>query len=149
MKITQTTDPTKESKPQFRKYCNYCHKSNQSVSNFFCEQLEDEERRRDFYSRSKSLVKIFYQYLKACKNQIQPNEQPSSNPVNYYSRISFGSRNRSKSRNWLSPYPNPRFRSPSVLRRFHKNSRYLSRFCERDFKSTRTSSRSRYTEFHN
>ena len=30
---------------------------------------------------------------------MHPNEQPSSDPVNYYSRFSYDSRNRSNSRN--------------------------------------------------
>ena len=30
---SQTTDPNNTSKNHFRKYCNYCHKSNHSVSN--------------------------------------------------------------------------------------------------------------------
>ena len=149
MMLTQTTDPTNESKPQFRKYCKYCRLYHQSVSNFFREQHEDEERRRDFYSRSKSLVKSFNQYLEAYKNQNHSNEQPSSYPVNYYSRNSFGSGNRSNSRNWFSPYRYPRSRSPSVSRHSREISRYLNCFCEKDFKSSRFSSRSRYTEFNN
>ena len=43
--FTQTTHPNNKSKAQFGKYCNYCHKSNHSVSNCSRKQREDEERK--------------------------------------------------------------------------------------------------------
>ena len=83
--FAQTTDPNeKKSKPQIRKYCNYCHKLNHFVPNCFRKQREDEERKRNSYSRSESPAKSFNQYFKAFQNQIHPNEQPSSDFVNYY-----------------------------------------------------------------
>ena len=83
--FTQTTDPNNESKPQFRKNCNYCSKSNHSVSNCFRKQREDKQRKQNCCSRSKASVKSIHQYFKAYQNEIHPNEQPSSYPVNYYS----------------------------------------------------------------
>ena len=42
--FTQTTDPKNRSKPQFQNYCNFCHKSNHSVSKCFRKQRENEEK---------------------------------------------------------------------------------------------------------
>ena len=145
--FTQTSDPEKKTKPQFLKYCNFCQKCNNSVSSCFRKQWEAEERKLSSYSGSKSPAKIFNQIFKAYQNPIHPNENPSSYPVNYYSRRSYESRNRSSSRDRYSPYRSFRFRSPSTSQRSPENSR--SRYCYRDrgFNFNRTPSRSRYTEF--
>ena len=66
---------------------------------FFRKLGENEERKRNFSSRLKSRVKSFIQYFRAYQNQTLPEEQPSSYPVNYYSRSGYDSRNRSTSRN--------------------------------------------------
>ena len=52
--VTQTTGPNIKNKFRSRKDCNKCHKSNQSVSNSFRKQGEEEERKRTSFSRSKS-----------------------------------------------------------------------------------------------
>ena len=44
--FTQASDPNKRSKIQFRKYYNYCHKPNHSVSNCFRKEREDGERNK-------------------------------------------------------------------------------------------------------
>ena len=96
--FSQTTDPNNRNKPAFRKYCKYCHKSNQSFSICFCKERED-ERKQISYFRSKSLAKFFNQWFRAYQNQIHSIEHHSSYPVNYFSRKSFDSRYRSNSRN--------------------------------------------------
>ena len=59
--FTQTTDPTDESKPHFRKYFNSLHKPNHSASNCFRKQLEHRGRKPNFDSRSKSPLVSFIQ----------------------------------------------------------------------------------------
>ena len=86
--LTQVNDQENETKNQFLKYCNYCHKANHSVPNCFGEQREDEEKKRNSFSGSKSPVKTFNHYFKAYHNHIHPNEQPFHYPVYYYSRDS-------------------------------------------------------------
>ena len=93
--FTKATDPNHRSKPQFRNYCNYCHKSYHSISNCLRKQRENGERKHTFYSRLKSPVKSFSQNFKAYHNQIHPNEHPSSYPVNYYLRNNYAARKRS------------------------------------------------------
>ena len=85
--IAQNIDPNNKSKPQFRKYCTDCHKSNHSISNCFRKQRQDEERKRNSFSRSKSPTKSINQHFKAYKDQILPNEQPIAFSINYLSRI--------------------------------------------------------------
>ena len=111
VKFKQTSDSKKKSKPQFRNYCNFCYKSNHLVSNCFRKQRENGERKQKSFSRLKSTAKSFNQYFEAYKNQIHPNEQPSSYPINYYSRIKYDSRNRLISRYPFSPNRSFRFRS--------------------------------------
>ena len=60
--------------------------------------------KRNCCSRTKSPVKSFNQYFKAYHNQIHPIEQLSFYAVNYFSRISYDSRNRSSSKNHYTPY---------------------------------------------
>ena len=68
--FTQKTDRNIEGKPQFWKNCKVSHKSNQSIC--FCKQGEDEEKKRNCYSRSKSPIKSFNQLFKTYRNQIHP-----------------------------------------------------------------------------
>ena len=112
--FTQTIEPPNKNKSQLRKYCILCHKSNHFVSNYFRKKREGEERKRKAYSRSKSKAKTVNQYFWAYQNQIRPNEEPSSYPVDYSSRNSYDSRTRSISRNRYFPYGPSRFRSPSI-----------------------------------
>ena len=101
--FTETTDQISKREPQFQKLFIDCHKANNSDSNCFCEQHEDEERKRNSGSRSKPPAKSFIQNLKVYENQIHANQQPSSYPVNCYSRNSCDSRNRSDTRNRFYP----------------------------------------------
>ena len=55
-------------------------------------------------SRMKTPVKSFNHYFKAYHNQIHPIEQLSFYAVNYFSSMSYDSRNRSSSRNRYTPY---------------------------------------------
>ena len=54
----QEVDPNKKSKPQFKKYCSFCHKNNHSVStynsNAYCRTSRDTRYRPRSYSRSHS-----------------------------------------------------------------------------------------------
>ena len=83
--FTQRTAPKKKSKPQFRNYCNYFQESNHSVSNCLRKQCEDEKKQMLFSIK----ITCFSQYFKAYQNQIHPNEQPSSFPVNCYSGVTM------------------------------------------------------------
>ena len=65
----QATDLKNLCKPQFRKYFNFCHESNHSVSTCFRKQREDEERKRLFYYGLKTPVKSLNQYFAVYQNQ--------------------------------------------------------------------------------
>ena len=81
--FTKTNDPNNGIKPHIRIHCNFCHKSNHSVSSCFRRQRrEDKEREGNSSPRSKSPVNSFDQYFEAYKNRILPNEPSSSYPVN-------------------------------------------------------------------
>ena len=51
--FTQPRDPNNKTKPAFKKYCSYCHRTNHSISACFKKQRDDEDK-RDTYARSKS-----------------------------------------------------------------------------------------------
>ena len=61
----QVMDPNNKSKPQFKKYCSFCHKNNHSVSTCF--------RRLNMLKESKpqsrSLTPTFYQHFKSPSNK--------------------------------------------------------------------------------
>ena len=61
----QVIDPNKKSKPQFKKYCSFCHKNNHSVSTCF--------RRLNLFKESKpqsrSPTPTFYQHFKTPSNK--------------------------------------------------------------------------------
>ena len=92
------------------------------------------KRNRIFYSWQKSPVKSFIQVnIIKFQNQIQPNEQTFSYPVNYYSRTGYDwRRSRPKSRNRFSPYRCSHFKSPSFSLS-HNITRSRYRYHEWDF----------------
>ena len=147
--FTQKTDADIKRKLHFWNYCKFCHKSNHSIPNCFRKQRKTEGRTGNSYSRTELPKTLFNQYFKAYQNQVHPNDQPSSFPVNYKWRKNYDSRNRSNSRNRYSHYRSSRLRSPSVSRRSPENSRSRYCYCDRQFNSNRTPSRSRYTDFYN
>ena len=111
--FTHKNNPDIKFQLQFRKYCSYSHKSNHMVSNCLREKRKDKQRKQLCFSRSKSLVEKLIENFRAKQNWNHPNEQPSY-PVNFCSRNSYDSRNRSNSRNRLPPYRYPQFRSLSI-----------------------------------
>ena len=42
MMVTQPGDPNNKSKPAYKKYCSYCHKNNQCVSNCYQKHRDEE-----------------------------------------------------------------------------------------------------------
>ena len=149
IKFIYTTDPNIKSKPQFRTHCIYCDKSNHSVSNCFRKQCEDEEQKRNSYSRWKASVNSFNQYFRAYGNQIHPNEHSPLLSVKSYSHKSYDSRNHSSYRYRYSPYRAPHFRLPSTSQRSSETSRYWYRYRDREFNSNKSPSRLGYTDFFN
>ena len=51
--FTQPREPNNKTKPTYKKYCSYCHRTNHSISACFKKQ-RDHEDRRDAYATSKS-----------------------------------------------------------------------------------------------
>ena len=67
----------------FWKNCIFQGKSNHSVSNCSLKQRDDKEGKSNFWSRSKTHIKLFNNLIWAYQNQLHPNEQLSSYPVNF------------------------------------------------------------------
>ena len=65
--FTQPRDPNNKTKPAYKKYCSYCHRTNHSISACFKKQRDDEDK-RDTYARSKSPQKSFVQYFRSSSN---------------------------------------------------------------------------------
>ena len=80
--FTQPRDPNNKTKPAYKKYCSYCHRTNHSISACFKKQRDDEDK-RDKYARSKSPQKSFVQYFRSSSNDrtqrydTRPNEYPT------------------------------------------------------------------------
>ena len=58
--FTQPRDPNNKTKPAYKNYCSFCHRTNHSISACFKKQRDDEDK-RDTYARSKSPQKSFVQ----------------------------------------------------------------------------------------
>ena len=85
---TQPRCPNNKSKPAYKKYCSYCHRTNHSISACFKKQREDEDK-RDAYARSKSPQKSFVQYFCSPSNDRTKRYDTrygcrSNSPNNYY-----------------------------------------------------------------
>ena len=89
--FTQSRDPNNKTKPAFKKYCSYCHRTNPSISACFKKQRDDEDR-RDAFSRSKSPQKSFVQYFRSSSND-KPRYDTQSNDNSYSYRSRSTSRN--------------------------------------------------------
>ena len=87
--FTQPRDPNNKTKPAYKKYCSYCHRTNHSISACFKKQRDDEDK-RDTYARSKSPQKSFVQYFRSSSNDKTQryNTRPTENPTRYGSRSS-------------------------------------------------------------
>ena len=70
--FTQPKDPNNKTKPAYKKYCSYCHRTNHSISACFKKQRDDEEK-RDAYARLKSPQKSFVQYFRSPSNDRKNN----------------------------------------------------------------------------
>ena len=58
--VTQSGGPNNKSRPAFRKYCSYCHKSNHSISNC-CQKQRDDEYQKYKNQRSRTPQLSFVQ----------------------------------------------------------------------------------------
>ena len=89
--FTQPRDPNNKTKPAYKKYCSYCHRTNHSISACFKKQRDDEDK-RDRYARSKSPQKSFVQYFRSSSND--RTQRYDTRPNEYHTRY----RSRSTSR---------------------------------------------------
>ena len=123
----QVIDPNNKSKPQFKKYCSFCHKNNHSVSTCF--------RRLNLLKESKpqsrSPTPTFYQHFKTPSNK--------SRYPRYRSR-SHSTSSRKSSRD--NRYDN-RYHSRSNSRS-HSRSRYNYKTTSRTYSPSHNRDRSRY-----
>ena len=86
--FTQPRDPNNKHKPAYKKHCSYCHRTNHSISPYFKEQRDDEDK-RDAYARSKSPRKSFVQYFRSSSrdnNSYRINNKPMESYDRYRSR---------------------------------------------------------------
>ena len=114
----QAVDPNNKSKPQFEKYCSFCHKNNHSVSTSF--------RRLNMFKESKpqsrSPSPSFYQLFKTPSNKPQLSRYRSRSNSNRYRRYSRDTRYRSRS--YSHSHSRPRYNDKS---RSHNYSSYYNR----------------------
>ena len=103
--FTQYRDPNNKTKPAYKKYCSYCHRTNHSISACFNKQRDDEA-----FSRSKSLQKSFVQYFRSSSNDKTPRYDTKSN--DYPNRY----RRRSTSRTNYHSNSNSQYRQRSTSR---------------------------------
>ena len=124
----QVLDPNNKSKPQFKKYCSFCHKNNHSVSTCF--------RRLNILKESKpqsrSPTPTFYQHFK----------NPSNKP--HYSRH----RSRSYSNPSRTSSRDARYRSRSYSRS-HSRPRFNNKTYSRPYSPYYNRDRSRYDKHYN
>ena len=124
----QVMDPNNKSKPQFKKYCSFCHKNNHSVSTCF--------RRLNMLKESKpqsrSPTPTFYQHFK----------NPSNKP--HYSRH----RSRSYSNPPRKSSRDTRYQSRSYSRS-HSRPRYNTKTYSRTYSPYHNRDRSRYDKHYN
>ena len=106
--FTQSRDPNNKTKPAYKKYCSYCHRTNHSISACFKKQRDDEGR-RDAFSRSKSPQKFFVQYFRSSSNDKPRYDTQSKDYSHRY-------RSRSTSRNNYQKKNNYQYRQRSTSR---------------------------------
>ena len=87
VRFTQPRDPNNKTKPAYKKYCSYCHRTNHSISACFKKQRDDEDK-RDTYARSKSPQKSFVQCFRSSSNDKtqRHDTRPTEYPTRYRSR---------------------------------------------------------------
>ena len=61
-------NPNNNCKPSFKKYCQYCHRTNHSISSCYIKKRDDEQNQKR-YTRSKSPQQTFMQYFKGNENK--------------------------------------------------------------------------------
>ena len=141
----QLRDPNK-TKPAFKKYCSYCHRTNHSISACVKKQRDDEDK-CDTYARSNSPQKSFVQCFRSSSKDKTP--RYDSRPNDYSTRY----HNRSTSRHDYQKSKNPKYRQRSTSRTRYKYDRNTtpphytrSRYdnYQRDSRSYRSPYRSSY-----
>ena len=85
----------------YKKYCAYCHRTNQSISACFKKQRDDEDK-REAYARSKSPQKSFVQYFRS----------PSNDRTKHYNNR-YPSRSTSRDNSYNKNYSQNRYCSTS------------------------------------
>ena len=101
--FTQPRDPNSKTKPAYKKYCSYCHRTNHSISACF-EKQRDKEDRRDAHAQSKSPQKSFVHFYRSSSNDETSKYDTRSN---YYPNRF---RSRSTSRNNYQRKNNSQYR---------------------------------------
>ena len=104
--VTQSDDPNNKSRPAYRKYCSYCHKSNHSISNCYQKQRDDEYQKYK-YQGSRTPQQSFVQYFRGKPSNSQENKNENRNE--YYSR----NNDRNKNDQYNYTYYKDRYRSNS------------------------------------
>ena len=99
--FTQPKDPNNKNKPAYKKFCSYCHRTNQFISACFKKQRDDEDK-RETYARSKSPQKSFVQYFRSSSND---------RTKHYDNR--YRSRSTSRDNSYNKNYSQNRYRSTS------------------------------------
>ena len=135
----QAMDPNNKSKPQFKKYCSFCHKNNHSVSTC-CRRLN---MLKESKPQSRSPTPTFYQHVKSPSNKShypRYRNRSHSNPSRRSSRES-----RYQSRSYSRSHSRPRNNIKTPFRTYssyhHRvRSRYDKHYNQNPYKSY-TSSR--------
>ena len=152
--FTQSRDPINKTKPAYKKYCSYCHRTNHSISACFKKQRDDEDK-RDTYARSKSPQKSFVQYFRPSSNDktqrsdTRPPEYPTRYRSRSTSRHDYHKHNRQRSTS-RTRYNYDRTTTPPHYTRsrydnYHRDSRSYRSPYRSSYKSPyRRDSRSRY-----
>ena len=75
--VTQSGNPNNKSRPAYKKYCSYCHKSNHSISNCYQKQGDDECQKYK-NQRSRTLQQSFVQYFRSKPSNSQENRNENN-----------------------------------------------------------------------
>ena len=76
--VTQSGDPNSKSKPAYKKHCSYCHKNNQSISNCYQKQRDDEYQKQN-NQRSRTPQQFFVEYFRSKLNNSQETRNDNTN----------------------------------------------------------------------
>ena len=73
--VTQSGDPNNKSKPAYKTYCSYCHKTNHGISNCYQKQRDEEyQRYKNQKSRTPQQSSVHYFCSKPSNSQENRNE---------------------------------------------------------------------------